>query len=117
MEISLPLQKFPCIIYIHCLNQGLVNPLELGRRSFHIVLSSKYTLLHIMPTLIFEIKTSNLFQMKILSLLFHVVLLFSIDTCRDPIMADDVITSSNPLVVPVWNEKFEKTLIDMNVFQ
>ncbi len=64
--------------------------------------------MHIVPTLIFEIKTSNLFQMQILSLLFQVILLFYFDANGDPIMANDVITSSNPLVVVVWNEKFEK---------
>jgi hypothetical protein len=32
-------------------------------------------------------------------------------------MANDVITSSNHLVALVWNEKFEKTLIDVNVSQ
>jgi hypothetical protein len=70
-----------------------------------------------MPTLIFEIKTSNLFQMQILSLLFQVIHLFSVDANGDPIMAYDFLTSSNPLVMPIWNEKFEKTSINVNVFQ
>ncbi len=52
--------------------------------------------------------------MEILSLLFHVIILFSIDASGDPIMANDVITSSNHLVTPIWNEK---TLIDVNVSQ
>jgi hypothetical protein len=32
-------------------------------------------------------------------------------------MADDVITPSNPPVVPIENEKFEKPLLDVNVSQ
>jgi len=43
--------------------------------------------------------------------------LFYVHANGDPIMAKDVITSSNPLVVAVWNEKFEKTSIAVNASQ
>jgi len=75
-----------------------MNSLELGCQSFHIVSLSEYALLHIMPTLIFKTKILNLFQMQILNLLFQATFWFFVEAGRNPIMANDVITSSNPLV-------------------
>jgi hypothetical protein len=40
-----------------------------------------------------------------------------VDACEDLVMADDVITPSNPLVAPIEEEELEKTLLDMNISQ
>ncbi len=40
-----------------------------------------------------------------------------IDVNEDSFMADDVITPLNPLIAPVEEEKFEETLLDVNVSQ
>jgi hypothetical protein len=36
---------------------------------------------------------------------------------EDSIMADDVVTPSNPPIAPVEKEELEETLLDVNVFQ
>jgi len=38
-----------------------------------------------------------------------------VDVSKNLIMADDVVTPSNPLVAPVEKEKLKETLFDMNV--
>jgi hypothetical protein len=43
--------------------------------------------------------------------------LFFVDVGKDQTMVDDVITSSSFLVIPIQDEKFEKSPIDMNVSQ
>jgi hypothetical protein len=43
--------------------------------------------------------------------------LISIDVGKDQTTSNDAITFSSLLVVPVQDEKFEKTLIDVNVSQ
>jgi len=40
-----------------------------------------------------------------------------VDANEDLIMADDVVTPSNPLIMPVKEEKFEKIPFDVNIFQ
>jgi len=40
-----------------------------------------------------------------------------IDACEDSIMADDVVMTSNPLVMPVEKEEFHETSFDVNVSQ
>jgi hypothetical protein len=40
-----------------------------------------------------------------------------VDAGKNLVMADDVATPSNPLVSLVEKEEFEKTLLDVNVFQ
>jgi hypothetical protein len=40
-----------------------------------------------------------------------------VDACESLVMVDDVITLSNLLVAPVEKEEFEKTPLDVNVFQ
>jgi hypothetical protein len=40
-----------------------------------------------------------------------------IDAGEDSVMADDVITPSNPPVAPVEEDELEKTLFNMNVSQ
>ncbi len=38
-----------------------------------------------------------------------------VNTCEDLVMADDVVTLSNPPVTPIGEEKLEETLFDVNV--
>jgi hypothetical protein len=40
-----------------------------------------------------------------------------VDTNEDLVMADDVVTPSNPLIAPVKEEKFEETPLGVNVSQ
>jgi hypothetical protein len=43
--------------------------------------------------------------------------LFFVDVGKDQTMVDDAITFSSLLVIPIQDEEFEKTVIDMNVSQ
>jgi hypothetical protein len=40
-----------------------------------------------------------------------------VDACENLVMADDVVTPSNPPVTPVENEELEEAPLDVNVFQ
>jgi hypothetical protein len=55
----------------------------------------------------------NLLRMQIPSY-FDYPFVF-VDACEDSIMANYVIMPSNPLIVLIEDEKFEKTLLDINV--
>jgi hypothetical protein len=60
-------------------------------------------------------KTSTPFECK-----YHIVsatLLVFVDVGENLVMADDVVTPSNPLVSLVKKEEFEETPLDVNVFQ
>jgi hypothetical protein len=45
------------------------------------------------------------------------IALVFIDASEDLVMANDVITPSNPLVAPIKEDEFEKTSLKMNVSQ
>jgi hypothetical protein len=40
-----------------------------------------------------------------------------VDASKDSIMMDNVVMHSNPPIMPIEEEKLEKTLFDMNVSQ
>lgn len=94
-----------------------MNLLELGCQNFCIIMSLKLALFHTMPTLISKIKTLNLLQMQVPSLLFRAILLFFVDVGKDPNTVDDATMFSNPLVVPIQNEKLEEASFNVNVSQ
>ncbi len=89
-----------------------MNQLELGCQGFHEVPPS---LPHITPTLIFKIKALTPFEWKYQ--IVQATLLVFVNIGDDSIMADDVVTFLNPLVVPIEKEEFEKAPLDVNVSQ
>jgi len=86
--------------------------LELRCLGFHEVPSS---LTHLTPTLIFKIKALTPFECKY-QIVSTTPLIF-IDVGEDLIMVNDVDTPSNPLVVPIEEEKLEETSFDVNFYQ
>jgi hypothetical protein len=65
----------------------------------------------------FENKIINPPSNASINFVVSATLLFFVDVDEDPIMANDVTTSSNPLVTLIRNENFEKTPFDVNVPQ
>ncbi len=84
-----------------------MNPLNLGCSSFHEVPPS---FPHLTPTLICSIKRPRPF-LNASTTLFLLPSIF-VDTCDNLVMANDVVTPSNPLVAAVDKEKFEEATFD-----
>ncbi len=86
--------------------------MELRCLGFHEVPSSPPRLTH---TLILKIQALTPFECKY-QIVSTTPLIF-IDVGEDLIMVSDVDTPSNPLIVPIEEEKLEETSFDVNVSQ
>jgi hypothetical protein len=90
-----------------------MNPLDLGCSNFHEVPPS---LPHLTLALIcYNKKTSTPSEYKYL--IVSATFLVFVDACENLVMADDVVTPSNPPISLVEKEELEEAPFDVNVFQ